>query len=42
MEPSSANKGFIQAQPILQNQFREDGTLQRVMKRMFFFQFGFK
>ncbi|KAK0754624.1 acyl-CoA dehydrogenase/oxidase [Schizothecium vesticola] len=32
MEPSSANKGFIQAQPVLRNQFHEDATLQRVIK----------
>jgi len=42
MEPSSANKGFIQVQPVLRNQFHEDVTLQRVMKRMFSLQFRFE
>ncbi|KAK1835458.1 putative acyl-CoA dehydrogenase AidB [Podospora conica] len=32
MEPSTANKGFIQAQPLLRNQFHEDATLRRVIK----------
>ncbi|KAK3351809.1 acyl-CoA dehydrogenase/oxidase [Neurospora tetraspora] len=30
MEPSSANTGFIQQQPIIKNQFHEDVSLQRI------------
>lgn len=32
MEPSSANKGFFQQQPILKNQLYDDISLQRVIK----------
>ncbi|EGO60324.1 hypothetical protein NEUTE1DRAFT_75270 [Neurospora tetrasperma FGSC 2508] len=32
MEPSSANTGFIQQQPIIKNQFHEDVSLQRIAK----------
>ncbi|KAK4193149.1 hypothetical protein QBC35DRAFT_398800 [Podospora australis] len=32
MEPSSSNKGFIQSQPIIKNQFKEDVSLQRVAR----------
>lgn len=35
MEPSSANTGFIQQQPIIKNQFHEDVSLQRIAKRTF-------
>jgi hypothetical protein len=34
MEPSGANKGFFQQQPILKNQWRDDAVLQRVVKRL--------
>jgi hypothetical protein len=33
MEPSSANKGFFQQQPVLKNQLYDDGNLQRIIKR---------
>ena len=33
MEPSSANTGFIQQQPIIKNQFHDDVSLQRIAKR---------
>ncbi|KAK3392060.1 acyl-CoA dehydrogenase/oxidase [Sordaria brevicollis] len=32
MEPSSANTGFIQQQPIIKNQFHDDVSLQRISK----------
>lgn len=36
MEPSAANKGFFQQQPILKNQLHDDVVLQRVIKRVSF------
>jgi len=33
MEPSSSNTGFIQKQPVLKNQFHDDVSLRRVVKR---------
>ncbi|KAK1760536.1 hypothetical protein QBC47DRAFT_367412 [Echria macrotheca] len=32
MEPSSANSGFIQSQPVLRNQFHDDVSLNRIVK----------
>jgi len=34
LEPSSANAGFIQNQPIIKNQFHDDVSLKRVVKRV--------
>lgn len=34
LEPSSANTGFIQNQPVLKNQFHDDVSLKRVVKRV--------
>lgn len=34
MEASSSNTGFIQKQPIIRNQFHDDTSLQRIVKRM--------
>ncbi len=34
MEPSGANKGFFQRQPVLKNQFYDDVSVQRIVKRM--------
>ncbi len=33
MEPSGANKGFFQRQPVLKNQFYDDVSVQRIVKR---------
>lgn len=33
MEPSSSNKGFFQAQPVLKNQLYDDISIQRTVKR---------
>lgn len=34
MKPSSSDKGFFQAQPVLKNQLYDDISIQRIVKCM--------